>query len=666
MKRTVLGVLVGLVILTASAAARPGADELVPADVVIYGELNRDAIERVLHTMASPPAYGLAMPQMASRFAIVDQLLGLPVGTFDQAAPRAQRIAAGLTSGAPFLIASFDSAEPTSALLEAGTEEAEGVVSFRAGVAAFARGNRLFVSSRQVCRRLAKGDFVPLSESPKFRAARQSFEKAPVWAYANVPELLQTLHEMAPDRAKMDRTLTAFGLKQAPWALLTMERESAKSGTLRAMLKLGEDPSGWLGLIPESPRRPPALVPSSNAAVVALNWGDPVAFYQRLRKQLSHIEQRAGTRAFTRQLAMLEQMLGINLEQFFSYLGSGAALYLRPPGEDHMLKRADVTVVLHLQEPEQFHNALNRALTNAAGAPMKRTDEGDTSMYRLGAPPAWAEFTHDRAVFAANSEGVRQYRQWRGAEQPEAARDYLPAGAVAARLDLGLLMDNYPAAEPGTKLVLRLTREGTDVHLAAGYRDYRGGGMRTLMHTYSSFAAAIYTMGRAAGTQPARGPMGRARRQAQRAASASNLHNIGLGLAMYRQGHQGRFPSELEDLIEAGFLDTAEVFIDPTDQNPRVRGGRGLRYSYRYPGALPADVPPNMIVCYSRKGIYPEGRNVLYVDQRVEFVDESELTSPGGAQGMSLPECYRWLIEHHGEVLSDEQKARFKEFYEVE
>jgi hypothetical protein len=156
----------------------------------------------------------------------------------------------------------------------------------------------------------------------------------------------------------------------------------------------------------------------------------------------------------------------------------------------------------------------------------------------------------------------------------------------------------------------------------------------------------------------------RARAEAKKAASMGNLHNIGLGIGMYRADHERTFPPDMEALLD--YLTDPKVFVDPSDKAPQVRGAKGHPYSYEYPGALPDDMPPTFIVACSRKGVYPDGRILLYVDGSVQFLSEEQLHQDDGGRGNSLKQQYDWLMEHHGADFTDAQKAAFAKFYEVE
>jgi hypothetical protein len=160
--------------------------------------------------------------------------------------------------------------------------------------------------------------------------------------------------------------------------------------------------------------------------------------------------------------------------------------------------------------------------------------------------------------------------------------------------------------------------------------------------------------------------LGRARDEAKKAVSRANLHNIGLGIAMHRAAHDDAYPPDLRALLTEGYLDDREMLLDPSDAKPVPVGGNGPPCSYEYIGQIPRGAPPDTIIAYTRKGIYPDGRNVLYEDVAVMWVPEADLHDPQGDPRKSLRASYQALMDSCGPDMAEEQKARLKVFFEVE
>jgi hypothetical protein len=156
-----------------------------------------------------------------------------------------------------------------------------------------------------------------------------------------------------------------------------------------------------------------------------------------------------------------------------------------------------------------------------------------------------------------------------------------------------------------------------------------------------------------------------AKEQAAKVAGTDKLHNIFLGLFRYADAHNGQYPPDLPALVDGNYLDSADWLLDPSDTQPVPVGQRGVKCSYEYVGPTPKSTPRDTMVAYSRKGIYPERRNVLYADGEIRWVSEAELHDPNGSARTSLAVSYKGLVAAWGGEPTAEQSARLKKFYEV-
>ncbi|MFH1553508.1 MAG: conjugal transfer protein TraG, partial [Pseudomonadota bacterium] len=81
---------------------------------------------------------------------------------------------------------------------------------------------------------------------------------------------------------------------------------------------------------------------------------------------------------------------------------------------------------------------------------------------------------------------------------------------------------------------------------------------------------------------------------------------------------------------------------------------KGLRCSYRYVGPLPDEVDPMVIIVYDKPGNHPGGRNCLFHDTHVSFVDETTLHTD--IEYPSLVGSYKAVLEAYGDDLTEERK----------
>lgn len=108
--------------------------------------------------------------------------------------------------------------------------------------------------------------------------------------------------------------------------------------------------------------------------------------------------------------------------------------------------------------------------------------------------------------------------------------------------------------------------------------------------------------------------LARAREQAKRAVSASNLRGIGYGCHVYAANHDDRFPASLDELLDGGII-MRSMLTSPRDEEGRI--------SYVYLGELYSstgvDFNARNVLAYERV-IGHEGTNVLFADGHVEWM----------------------------------------------
>ncbi len=123
--------------------------------------------------------------------------------------------------------------------------------------------------------------------------------------------------------------------------------------------------------------------------------------------------------------------------------------------------------------------------------------------------------------------------------------------------------------------------------------------------------------------------LNRAREQANRVKSASNLKLIGLASLMYANAHQGQFPPSLGVMMQQEEL-TPQVFLSPrSSRNPPPAPADAREKmawvndnsDYVYVGANKTSrSPATAVVAYEKLDENTEEVNVLFADGRVEFL----------------------------------------------
>jgi prepilin-type processing-associated H-X9-DG protein len=124
--------------------------------------------------------------------------------------------------------------------------------------------------------------------------------------------------------------------------------------------------------------------------------------------------------------------------------------------------------------------------------------------------------------------------------------------------------------------------------------------------------------------------LNRAREQANRVKSASNLRQMGQAIQMYANENKGKFPEEIGQLPATQDL-TADVFVNPrkgSDPPPpdAMRGEAAAAWvrensDYGYLGTgkdVRAD--SGVVVAFEKPHGLSDGINILFADGRVEFL----------------------------------------------
>ena len=681
MKCRIAALVIALFCFTATAHAVPDPAVAVPSDALFYAEIRGETLQQIVAVAALPPVARLAMPEVNSPFAYLDKLLKLEQGTATEAITHLGGAAfGGMAEEGPFVVLTFDDEKWPLTLMQSLEKDESGMVSV--GEASMAcRGPHLFIGEDDTCELLRSGDFTALSDVPSFARAREDSGDCPLLVYLNVHEALALAREETPpyDRDELEIIALLFDLDHVECATLSAAR-LPEPGSMALNVYLDGEGAGALSLLPESGLQMAAQLPAETAAACVLNWGPAESFFGGLWDLLAQMGP------MTMRLEPMEAEWGFTLKDLYSTLGSGMAVFLPAGAEGGFIGREDITAVLLLKKPAQFKSHLETLLTQGGQMPITPVSYEGVEMQRLMMPPVTYAISEDRMVIGGGPPAVKRYLEGQSEAAP-GAQEAPPRGAAMLYLDPGYLLQSYPQTKSGGRLICKLSRSEDRITLEATGEDMEPEALgRAYLSAYFGMAAmlmpalararmaareaSVHNMRPPVGPPqtfptPRMAPLKRARMQARKAASMQNLHYIGLGIMMSCDAHDGQFPPNLAVLLEERYLDGEEVFIDPADPDPPTLPGTDLKCSYRYAGPLPKDVPPRMIISYSRRGIHPGERVALYADNAVRTQSEAELHMPGGARGMSLEECYQWIIDHHGDELTPEQKSRFKDFYEV-
>jgi hypothetical protein len=322
--------------------------------------------------------------------------------------------------------------------------------------------------------------------------------------------------------------------------------------------------------------------------------------------------------------------------------------------------------------PEQFRDLLkHRPEAAMYGAFLLSSPLGD-QLHHIHGMPEWTQGIRAGALDLVFGDTVSG-RAFLRTGSPEAATGAVEDARVSVQgvmAEINKQMRKQPAimlfAQPLFAVLskVQFEAEGADfrVALELTQQEFQGAFGSMVM---VALAMRLSMRGEAEASEGGRADILGGDQEGPALGAAADLHSIGLGIAMWRKDHDGAYPTDLEALLNDGYLESEAVFVDPQDPKPVQRGKKGFLYSYEYVGAIPGEQPENLILAYSRQGAHADGRIVLYVDLAVEFVSEKDLHQPGGTRGMSLVECYKSIVDRQGQQIGDDLKARLRTFYEV-
>jgi prepilin-type processing-associated H-X9-DG protein len=115
-----------------------------------------------------------------------------------------------------------------------------------------------------------------------------------------------------------------------------------------------------------------------------------------------------------------------------------------------------------------------------------------------------------------------------------------------------------------------------------------------------------------------------------------NMHQIGLGILVYCNDHQGQFPDSLATLVANGLL-SPTVLVDPNSNDTPAEGktpdeirqalAKGGHQTYIYLGRGMTDksATADTLVAYEPLEVYENGSNALFGDGHTEWITPAYL-----------------------------------------
>jgi len=106
------------------------------------------------------------------------------------------------------------------------------------------------------------------------------------------------------------------------------------------------------------------------------------------------------------------------------------------------------------------------------------------------------------------------------------------------------------------------------------------------------------------------------RTQAKIIACEENLRNIGLGLKLYANEHQGKFPPNMEALLENGYVEDERVFDCPASSHV----GNAKEPDYHYVTEYTIESPSEDEIVFDKTENHKGGKHVLYISGDIKWI----------------------------------------------
>lgn len=501
-----------------------------------------------------------------------------------------------------------------------------------------------------------------LAESPGFKLARSKFEHADkgfsITLFAQLPAILQlmkTLEPLPPEEAAMqEKVFAAMGVNALRNLYLRVD-ESQYGPRIVAFTQVEGEAGGIVSLYRQKPLTDDDLrVVPTDASFAAVGNFDLIKLWQEAMKAADQVSPQPRV-VVEGAVTQASQMLGFHpITDLLANLGDTWAIYDSPHhggiiitglvlcGEtkDAAALQSMITRVVQMLMP--------MAALGQVGLQIKQMKHGEREVNYLligGLPipvaPAWG-FAGDRWVAGLHPQTVATaLTQVDAKTRGESLLDHPDYKAVRARLPKEITSLSYADTratyrfwyalkELAYTMAASLTAGSTapfdlgsvppfpeehkSVHnfFAAYSHDQDG----VLYTAYGAHPAAMicsssngFTSATMMGSILLPSLM-RAREQAKRVVSQTNLRGIGAACMIYANDNQEKYPPSLEVLIETGIM-TEQMLHSPRDP----AGGR----SYVYIEGQSAAGDARNVLAYE-KLIDNEGTNVLFCDSHTEWM----------------------------------------------
>ncbi len=477
---------------------------------------------------------------------------------------------------------------------------------------------------------LDKGRKDSLADDETYRKLTRGLKGRDGELYVALPGLLKTVQGLIPGGGgrEMQAAIKALGLEHVKG--LVIAGDSAGSSSVRALMD-PESPVYQLLAQPQTAKKALDYLPNSTVMFVAASIGDGKDTWQRLNNQVAETMVALGeTRAkdeYVKGMQQMQQALGIDFAEAASLLTEVGVFMDRELGLSAPCLFAVVNDAGKAEATMQKFVKSDgfKGMFRARGG--KSEKHLDVMVHQSASDFVWAIV--DNALFIAPKrkmieKAITAQKQGntlaKHASYQQMAKRLPDANTLLWYADLQGALSAAGPMPPQAVEVLK----GAAFGMSLGADD---GVVRVEMAQTTKDGKEMSGINMLSGMLlPA---LGKARKEATKVKSASNLKQIAMAANMWMMkfGDNSQWPPSLKSLYDKKVIEELRVFRHPTNPSKPVPGGFASDYESVLDRAgykLTESMTPvsSLPLAWEKRQFFPDGRNVAFFDGHVEFLTE--------------------------------------------
>lgn len=661
--------LLACAMLSASLFAAEGnLAEYLPRNTLLYVEMPDHGYMSLLGQFETPPLAQIISDKPIDVYALADEGLAFKPGTmrFLLSHVRGISLVADISDGGQAVAVALQTDSPETALAVLKRVAAPGQEFFTLRLpnsppivgTAFRHFIVLGPQEQMVKAAIGMMSARPagqsLADDANFKKAAKAMRPGGLlWAYADGRKAIQVLDMFAGRQEQYQKVKAAIGLDGVRCAYAGI---GMKDGVASVQINLAFDDKILRAakLIPRAEQLDVlSLVPAHAFGCAALTVNEPAQYWQNLQEVVREVATALNNPQPTMGLQFADSMLGLSVkDSAFQLLSGQFAVFLSQTGTE--ISRNNWIGVAKVRDADKFRaafDALQKRLMNGKTLPTEDVE----GLPIMKAPNGKVFITQikDVLVVSGSTKAILWYRNWLAKDAGEKNFKERVAGVstLSMFVNVGTLMSIMPASVRNSgkldSFVLFTVAHVPDelkVSLDADIGQQLKAFSPTMIATQAGILSAL--------ALPA---LAKARQRARRVSEMNNLRQLGVAMQAWAADHGDKQPASLAELVK-GYVDQ-RVLLSPMDKDPQpLPDNKQIKSSFVYVGALPPKLEGQVVVAYTRPGVNPEGRNMLFRDGHVQYVRERGVK-------WRLRQSYNIVLEQRPDA---KMLERLKKFYEID